>query len=349
MVWRAEAPANIALIKYMGKTEGSSNRPTNSSLSYTLDHLKSYVELEVAPAGKDDSWESITGSRFLHLSEKGQARFLRHLKFLKDAYQYEGGFRVRSGNEFPSDCGLASSASSFAALTQAACEALPQLTNKKPVSISEAADFSRQGSGSSCRSFYTPWAIWGTEGVRPVELPYQQLVHQVVVVDDKVKLVSSSDAHKRVITSLLFKGRVDRAEQRLRDLLNALKNERWSDAYEITWAEFWDMHALFETARPSFGYMNSDSLNVLRHVQREMWHNQGDGPLVTMDAGPNVHLLYRPEQTELAKQFQGAFGAKYKVISSYDQRFTNASADINAAESQMGVTSEVVSRGGVDE
>ncbi len=320
-IWKAEAPANIALIKYMGKTDVSSNRPTNSSFSYTLDHLKSYVELELAPAGTNDSWESITGSRFLHLSDKGQERFLRHLKFLKDAFQYEGNFQVRSGNGFPSDCGLASSASSFAALTQAACEALPQLTNKKPASINDVAEFSRQGSGSSCRSFYTPWAIWGSEGVRPVELPYKSLIHQVVVVDDKVKLVSSSDAHKRVISSSLFKGRVDRAEHRLRDLLNALKSEKWADAYEITWAEFWDMHALFETARPSFGYMTADSLNVLRHVQREMWLKLGDGPLVTMDAGPNVHLLYRPEQLELAKQFQSAFGSKYKVISSLDSRF----------------------------
>lgn len=320
-MWRAEAPANIALIKYMGKTDVTGNRPTNSSFSYTLDHLKSYVELELAPAGKDDSWESMSGSHFVHLSEKGQARFLKHLKILKDAFEYSGGFVVRSGNGFPSDCGLASSASSFAALTKVACEALPQLMDKKEISISDVTDFSRQGSGSSCRSFYSPWAIWNAEGVKPIELPYLNLVHQVVVVDDKVKLVSSSDAHKRVTGSMLFKGRVERAEQRLRDLLSAMKAERWAEAYEITWAEFWDMHALFETSRPSFGYMNADSLNVLRHVQREMWQKNNDGPLVTMDAGPNVHLLYRPEQIDLAKEFQKAYGSKYKVISSYDVRF----------------------------
>jgi diphosphomevalonate decarboxylase len=318
-VWKSEAPANIALIKYMGKVEGTSNRPTNSSFSYTLDHLKSYVELSLTDG--DDSWSSMTGNRFLHLSEKGQARFLRHLKFLKDAFQYEGSFHVTSGNGFPSDCGLASSASSFAALTKVACEALPELTGKKVSTLSEIADFSRQGSGSSCRSFFTPWCVWSAEGVRPVELPYQNLVHQVVVVDDHVKAVSSSEAHKRVTSSLLFKGRVERAELRLRDLIHALKNEKWSDAYEITWAEFWDMHVLFETARPSFGYMNADSLAVLRHVQREMWQKNGDGPLVTMDAGPNVHLLYRPEQLELAKEFQQALRQKYTIISSFDSRF----------------------------
>ena len=39
----ASAPANIALIKYMGKTDVLSNRPTNSSLSWTLGHLQTFV------------------------------------------------------------------------------------------------------------------------------------------------------------------------------------------------------------------------------------------------------------------------------------------------------------------
>lgn len=320
-MWKAEAPANIALIKYMGKTDVTSNRPTNSSFSYTLDHLKSFVELELDPNANDDHWESMTGQRFLHLSEKGQIRFLKHLKFLKDAFQFQANFLVRSGNGFPSDCGLASSASSFAALTQAACAALSELTGKKQLSTSDIAEFSRQGSGSSCRSFYSPWAIWNSEGVRPIKLPYTQLVHQVVVVDDKVKLVSSSEAHKRVTASALFKGRIERVEQRLRDLLTALKSQKWSDAYEITWAEFWDMHVLFETAKPSFGYMNADSLNILRYAQREVWGKNQDGPLVTMDAGPNVHLLYRPDQIDIAKDIERQFGSKFRVISSYDSRF----------------------------
>ena len=43
--WVASAPSNIALIKYMGKTDEQDNRPTNRSLSYTLNHLRTTVEL----------------------------------------------------------------------------------------------------------------------------------------------------------------------------------------------------------------------------------------------------------------------------------------------------------------
>ena len=38
-----------------------------------------------------------------------------------------------------------------------------------------------------------------------------------------------------------------------------------------------------------------------------------DGPLVTMDAGPNIHLLYRPDQAELARQFKSDY-----LVGNYD-------------------------------
>ncbi len=46
MQWFAQAPANIALIKYMGKKDNEKNIPDNPSLSYTLNNLLSSVVLE---------------------------------------------------------------------------------------------------------------------------------------------------------------------------------------------------------------------------------------------------------------------------------------------------------------
>ncbi len=314
-IWKGQAPSNIALIKYMGKTKAQGNSPTNASFSYTLNHLQTFVELEAG--GSEDRWNSLPGELKVELSEKGQARFLKHLQLLKSQFNYQGFFQVRSGNGFPADCGLARSASSFAALTKVATQALSELTSSAALSIEKVADLSRQGSGSSCRSFFSPWAVWDADGVRPISLPYTNLVHQVFVIDEKVKTVSSSEAHQRVASSALFAGRIERAEQRLAELLAALQSKNWAQAFELTWAEFWDMHALFETSRPSFGYMNPGSMDVTQTVASEYWRKDGDGPLVTMDAGPNVHLLYKPEQLELAKQIEKRFSSKYKILSSY--------------------------------
>jgi len=82
------------------------------------------------------------------------------------------------------------------------------------------------------------------------------------------------------------------------------------------------MHALFETSRPSFGYMTSGSLEVLRGVKQLTWEKSGDGPLVTMDAGPNVHLLYRNHKNGLAQAQAVAnqFSSQFQVISSFRAR-----------------------------
>jgi diphosphomevalonate decarboxylase len=92
----------------------------------------------------------------------------------------------------------------------------------------------------------------------------------------------------------------------------ALESKDWPKAYRITWREFQDMHALFTTAQPPFSYMSARSEEVLQNVQK-FWQKEGDGPLVTMDAGPNIHLLYRPDQIDCANRFKQTY-----LVGNYD-------------------------------
>lgn len=312
------APSNIALIKYMGKTLVAENRPTNSSLSWTLESLRTHVTLTYLPGETASQWKSLSRSDLipLELSSSGQKRYLKHLDFLKKEFNVEGSFLVESANNFPSDCGLASSASSFAALTMAAVQ-LFQKMNPREIEVTafDAGELSRKGSGSSCRSFFGPWAIWDESGARPLEFPVKDLWHQVVVVEGSKKEVSSSEAHQRVSSSSLFDGRPQRAEKRLADLIQAFQTSDWERAYSITWEEFWDMHVLFETSRPSFGYMQPKTLQVLSDL-RSLWQSEKDGPIVTMDAGANVHLLYRADQKKLAQHMASHWGDSLLVYSS---------------------------------
>ncbi len=47
-MWKASAPSNIALIKYMGKESGARNQAVNPSLSMTLADFRTTVEIEKA-------------------------------------------------------------------------------------------------------------------------------------------------------------------------------------------------------------------------------------------------------------------------------------------------------------
>lgn len=309
------APSNIALIKYMGKITDSGNKPTNSSLSYTLENLKTFVRL-TAIDGPQDQWQALERDDLqkLALSEKGQQRFLKHLQNLKEKWGIQKSFLVESANNFPSDCGLASSASSFAALTLAAAEMFQKMnpqswgTDKKTLS-----ELSRQGSGSSCRSLFAPWALWQHEYAEPMGLELTNMHHLVVLVEDSQKEVSSSEAHKLVTTSPKFVGRPERAEIRLKDLVHALRFNDWDMARQIVWDEFIDMHRLFETSTPSFSYMTEGSKAVLADCQK-FWDRWQDGPLVTMDAGANVHMLFRNEQKKTFAEYREHFAKSFKVL-----------------------------------
>lgn len=312
MIVEASAPSNIALIKYMGKIEGTGNRPANASISYSLEHLRTWVTLEPL-SGAADEWAPLerAGLAAPELSAVGREKFLKHFARMKEALGVSGFFRIRSANNFPSDCGLASSASSFAALTLAAAQLQPGRLD-----VSELSRLSRQGSGSSCRSLFTPWALWEGEGAESVEIPTGTLLHAAVIVSAGVKEVSSSQAHERVTTSPRFEGRVARAHERLRRLISALKESDWRVAFDTCWDEFVDMHELFETSQPAFGYRRADSKAVV-DAAKHIWSFKGDGPLVTMDAGPNVHLLFRPDQRELAEKMVKFHREKHKVITSW--------------------------------
>jgi diphosphomevalonate decarboxylase len=304
MHWFAQAPANIALIKYMGKKDKKNNIPSNPSLSYTLDRLISNVALEVYP-GKKDIWEPLEtpGVPSFSLSSTSQARFLAHLDFLKTQINYQGAFIVRSNNNFPMGSGIASSASSFAALTRCAVRALSELTDTPLPDTKTEAMLSQKGSGSSCRSFFSPWALWTEDDIKSVTIPYSDLLHQVIVVSHEEKSVPSTQAHALVETSSHFKGRSKRAKENLKQLFEAFENKDWRKAYEVCWHEFSDMHQMFQTSSPSFDYMTDASKALLIQIQKD-WEVYGDGPIVTMDAGPNIHLIYQQSQQDVAARFK---------------------------------------------
>ncbi|HPI40634.1 MAG TPA: diphosphomevalonate decarboxylase [Pseudobdellovibrionaceae bacterium] len=309
----ASAPSNIALIKYMGKN------PINSSLSYTLDHLRTTVRitnLEAPSTGETsyqgDSWLPLNENPTLKLSLKSVERFLKHFQFLKKYWGIQGWHQLESANNFPSDCGIASSASSFAALTFATAQLLPSLkvTNK------ELADLSQKGSGSSCRSFFSPWSMWSETGADAIDLKIQKLHHCVVMADQEKKSISSSKAHELVLTSPHFKGRQARAEQRLEKLIYSLNHQDWFASYNICWDEFMDMHDLFHSSSPSFTYMNAKSHQILE-ISRNIWIQNSDGPLVTMDAGANVHWLFREDQKEMAQNLVSDLQSQFSFITSF--------------------------------
>ena len=219
--------------------------------------------------------------------------------------------RYRTGTGFIWVWG--SNRSSFAALTMVATQALSELTGKDLLSWEQQSQFSRTGSGSSIRSFYSPWALWRGDTCYNIELPYPELIHQVILIKSEPKKISSSEAHRLIETSPIFAKRMKTVELKLDDLVTAMACKDWKVAYEIVRDEFIEMHELFHTCEKPFSYMQDESKQIIAEVDAH-WQQHGDGPMITMDAGPNIHLVYRPDQAELADQFKTQYGARFDVI-----------------------------------
>ena len=301
-----KSPSNIALIKYMGKKTG--NIPINPSLSYTLDSLISGVRISQIPEGKKDLWRPLKGNKWLPcvLSPKEQSRFLFFFQTLKKNFHLKNSYLIESANNFPKSLGAASSASSFSALTKAVYhQALKESTFKEKLSALKLSQISRKGSGSSCRSFFKPWCLWEGVEAQSLQLPgWNQLSYELIGDETcKEKTISSSLAHQKIQTSLHFKGRVERAQTRLKIFMSAAQKKQWNCMYETAFEEFEDMHQLFETSEPSFSYISPETRKTLQAL-KSFWKSEKDGPLITMDAGPCIHLLYRPDQKEIQKEIQ---------------------------------------------
>jgi diphosphomevalonate decarboxylase len=300
---QVQAPSNIAYIKYMGKIKSEGNVPTNSSLSLTLNKFITEVHLSL-PNQEKDSWEPLVKDSFypLELSEFGKSKFLNFFYNLKEVFQIKGFYSIKSANNFPSDCGIASSASSFAALTLAAYKLKQFQDSDFSLTTKELALISQKGSGSSCRSFFRGYCEWTNEGVFSLPYSVDNLSHKVLILGSEKKQVSSSQAHRQVLTSTKFVNRPERAEDRFLNLKKALHESDWSRLSQICFDEFVDMHELFETSNPPFSYRNEDCEKLLK-ILKENFYGKAYGPLVTMDAGPNIHLIYKNEDENLVSDF----------------------------------------------
>lgn len=326
----ARAPANIALVKYMGKRDPGRNIPANPSLSLTLTNLCTYVEIRSVSAGGvrfvADRPEGAKGNA-PKLTRAGEEKFLLHFAramerapdllrtFGLAARESPEHVEIRTSNTFPAAAGIASSASSFAALTLATVAFLARETGEfraryaRDSGLRRAlAAISREGSGSSCRSFEGPFVTWDEDRAENVASALRPLSDLVVVVSAAEKTVGSTEAHRRVRTSPHWEGRPLRAANRHLDLTKAIGSGNFGGLTEIAEAEFRDMHQLFETSVPSFSYFAPGTSEVLDFLEGET------GIAVTMDAGPNVHVIVAQSEEEHWRRKLVASFPEYPVL-----------------------------------
>lgn len=319
----AKAHTNIALIKYWGKRDELLILPTNNSLSVTLDGF--YTQTSVT-FEKDLTRD--------HFSLDGQiisgVQFDRVSTFLDLIRDYAGKknlyANVDSINKVPTAAGFASSASGFAALAAASTRALGLSLNDQALSR-----LTRQGSGSACRSIYGGFAEWEmgnlSDGSDSFAVPIAPVNHwdirvAAVVLNAKMKKVSSREGMRRTVeTSPFFSGWVESNPNDLKQIKEGIMDRDFEKVGQIAEANCLKMHATTLGANPPFSYWNDSTFAVMQTVQ---WmREKGIPAFFTIDAGPNVKVLYLPKnEKNVEKTLREAPGVKDVILSKTGQGVT---------------------------
>ena len=306
------APINIALCKYWGKRDEELNLPLTSSLSISLGRLGSGVQLRLWR-----KWDQIfLNGRLMKPDTPFARRALAFLDLFRPARDVF--FDVQTINSIATAAGLASSASGFAALTLALDNLFDWRLEPRALSI-----LARLGSGSACRSIYDGFVEWHAGQDRhgmdsfaePLDATWPDLRVGLVVLSDKPKAVGSRAAMRQTVTtSPLYSAWPQQVAKDLAAVKQAIRERDFLQLGKTAEGNALAMHATMMAARPPVLYWLPASLEAIHKILAL----RADGLSVyfTMDAGPNVKLLFLKQD---APAVRSAFPG-LKVIAPFDKK-----------------------------
>ncbi len=301
----AKAPANIAFIKYWGKADNELRLPLNDSISMNLSGAYTLTTVEFSESFTKDQVTLLNGE----FSGAEVTRVVRGLDRIRQKAGRTEKARVVTKNTFPKGAGSAASASGFAALALAGFAAFGLELPEKELTI-----FARLGSGSACRSIPDGFVIWKKGKSSETSIAYSLYPHDywdirdiLVIVDRRMKKVSTSEGMETVTTSPYLLPRIEAISERMSNIRKALSEKNFQRFGEITEEDCLDMHHVMQTQNPPLIYWNQTTRHIMESVMN--WRRAGLPVYFTIDAGPNVHLICEGKNEarvlDAAKQLKG--------------------------------------------
>ena len=311
------SPSNIAIVKYWGKH--GNQLPNNPSISFTLSNC--FTETKITYSNIDSQFFKSSDSQisldFFFEGKENQAFKDKIEKFILKNEQYFSFLKglhlnIESRNSFPHSSGIASSASSMSALVMCL---LGIKYKDREIDLQEASFLSRLASGSAARSVYPTMTLWGKtpslsnssdeyaipigDMIAPVFKSYHDTI---LIVSSKEKSVSSRAGHSLMNNHPMAEQRYSSARKNTEDLLMVLKHGDLESFIKIAEDEANQLHNLMASSTPSYTLKEPNTINIINEIIR--FREETCLPVCyTLDAGPNVHLLYPDSCSEKVHVF----------------------------------------------
>jgi len=302
--WRS--PSNIAIVKYWGKLKNQI--PMNASISFTLS--QSYSEMKIIAHPKAEELVSENSFYFEGIrNDNFGKKTLLFLEKMSDSIPWikDFHFEIYSSNSFPHSAGIASSASSMSALALCIMSLEEMHFDKKIPKeqfLIKASELARKASGSASRSLFPKLSLWGelssvdnSSDEYAIDISHQlnsffeDIQDAIFLVNQNEKSVSSSTGHELMNDHVYREVRIQQANDNVLKLLHAMKHGSWNEFVEISEEEALSLHGLMMNSRPGYLLLEGDSIRLI-HFIRRMRKEYGIPVTFTIDAGPNIHMLY---------------------------------------------------------
>jgi diphosphomevalonate decarboxylase len=284
------ANANVALAKYWGKRNEALNLPCTGSIAITLSGLTTTARVRFDEELKED--------RIVMNGRDGEPRVSQRIRTFLDLARRRAGAsisaEVRLESTFPFAAGLASSASTFAALTVATTHALGLSLSPKDLSV-----LARRGSGSASRSIHGGYTEWlpgsrsdGTDSYAIQLAPpeHWDLAIVIVITTDEPKRVGSREGMARTVNgSPFFRAWQQSHEVDLKAVRQGILDRNLELLGSAAERNCLKMHAAAMAGEPPLIYWNPATLAVIHKVVD--LRNEKVEAYFTIDAGPQVKVL----------------------------------------------------------
>ncbi len=302
------SPANIALVKYWGKR--GVQLPMNPSVSFALSKSKIKISVEYSlESGQTPGIDSFTLNGNTH--DEFLQRIEKYLLALSDYFPFlqMARLKIDSISSFPHSAGIASSAAAFSALALCICNIRAEL-NDRPATgedfFREASFVARLGSGSACRSVYGGLSVWGKTGLvagssdeyavrlgEDISSPgITELNDSILIVDSSTKKVSSSGGHALMKEHPYKDARIEQAGSNLETIIRSIREGDIETFGQVVENEALSLHALMMSSSPGYLLLHPNTIKVIEKIL-DFRKDTGVPAYFTLDAGPNIHLVYR--------------------------------------------------------
>lgn len=284
---KAKAPSNIAFVKYWGRKNEALRLPENGSISMNLSGLTTTTIVEFGDFEKDEV--KFNGV----IEDLRNNRAIKHIDRIRKLANLNKKVKIETNNNFPTETGLSSSASGFAALTLAAAEAAGLKLSEKELSI-----LARLGSGSACRSIPEGFVEWvdgetsdSSYALSIFPPDYFEIADVVAVVSLDKKFLPTSEGQKSAGTSPFFEARLANINDKINRVKKAIEKKDFSQFGQLIEEEALEFHSILFTSRPPLFYWTPETVKVMKFVQE--LRKDGLECYFTINTGQDVHVITR--------------------------------------------------------